>query len=682
MNLFRKYTILEEKTLQEIKRNFSFHYKIDLDKIFDKYVSASQDDTAQGKPSPMKLAFSGIGLSENHLINTEFIKYDERYYNDLLQYEKIINKLRKPHAYDAFKEEFYHTFGLSMNELLANCNSEDESEQINYLRNYYGINLPSTDDFSKTNKELLSLEADFQKKYGLDINKCYVKCFRSFQEQKQIKLNKATNDSEYINYCNGTLFEKCWDIVTSKRIVPRHISRRNLDKAHLLPKQIKFIKTYNKHLIKINFEYKINKRYVPCFSGHRRDWQNNIATISGETDLSKLLQVTMDEHHTSVTKKGIANYVRDQLENLSTNWNDVIKIAVLLDLYWNLKALTDKSTSIKLITFHNDNSDNDDKEDNITPCFDQKEFRVIDTRKYKIAKEIEQTTEMQQQGKLLCPFTPSVKYSSINRTFEVSNSFAEIQLNFLLNPDITDFFTLNFNMISKGAPYKHKTFRDALSIYTKQFSFTKISDYYCLESLMGFNLSMKLYDYLWPMANVFMNPTSDIEKEKKICFDKYVVAIISSLFKIKSPYLRLRVADIIIQSYGHSKYIKKERYLLSMQAIQSFLDTYVKMINEGYQIIYDSMFYYYGKNILSIEERSPFLNELEDLINYKYKAFIQIDPDSILADFAPYDNCKDDFGYIFNELLINQRGKPRYLYGKIMQNILMNNYQLHLKADK
>lgn len=199
---------------------------------------------------------------------------------------------------------------------------------------------------------------------------------------------------------------------------------------------------------------------------------------------------------------------------------------------------------------------------------------------------------------------------------------------------------------------------------------------------MGFNLSMKLYDYLWPITNSLMSKKSNIEVEKKENFDKYMTSIISFLYKIKSPYLRLRVADIIIQSYGHSQYIKSEQYLISMEAIQSFLDIYVKIINEGYQIIYDSMFYYYGKEMLLVDNKSPILDELEDLINHKYKHFIQIDPDSILEDFAPHDDCTDDFGYVFNELLTNKRGEQRDFYSKIMQNILLNNYHIHKKADK
>lgn len=483
-----------------------------------------------------------------------------------------------------------------------------------------------------------TLEKDFYNEFGYDINTSYVKCWSPYQSHKQEKAKiwskandklRTIKDKNHISY-----FEYYWKIISCHDIG----TISTLNTIYRYPELI--------------------------FPGHRMDSLYKSVEVTETSETNKILQLTMDEYLIGISKRGNANYINDQLDFLTSTYNDYMKIAVLLDLYWNFKALLSNTKKVKLDTY---NLEKVECKENA--AFQDNKYFILESRKYKINSEI---NNLKSNSKILYPFTLDVHYDSKQKTMAVPEAFAEIYLNAALNKHFIKFFTNNFNLICKSTSYKHKTFEDANIIYSKQFSYNQIQDYYCLESIMGLNLSMKLYDYIWPLYVEILN--SELHITKEVLFQDYINPIIATLFKIKSPYLRLRIADLVLQPYGYSKYIQKERNLLSLMAIRKIINKYADSINSSYKAIFTAMFYYYGKHLLSTEDNLKGLEDLEELINNEYKPFIRIDAASIEADI-PSSNQNNEFGLIWNELLQDKRGNQRDLYSYIMQGILINNKQ-------
>ena len=660
--MFKSHSSDNKNIVKEIHDNFLSSFNVDLDQIYMQYYKLLDDDKTEAEKNVHHIKVEVFNnLPSNHDFASDIVKWNVAYYSFFIDFENLLYQLNTKNQNDIQQYECSRDFGLDIQEDLLDSVLKDEVDPVSTLENIYGINI-SLDIHDIIIKEIETLEVRFTNRFHYDLRKSYVDCLKQYKEYKVKKLTPTSgidNESQHMelsSYNNFSFFEQCWNVISSINIGE--------------------VSTYNT----------IYKYCNPFISGSRRDVIYPIENSIKGFNQDKIAEITIDQFHLDVVKKGTANLIIEQLEYLTTSWNSNLKIAVLLDLYWGIQEMLAKMTQVKIIRLpsyeeadfnmkvHKRVSENrlykkplTGKSTIFTPAFFENTYTIFDKRD--IAKSINDSINSTNQKNLLYPFAPNIQYSKSHGEAIVPEALSEITLNISLNKEIQEFFKNNFDQLKQGNNDKYKTFEDLVSIYTEKLSYTKIQDYYFLENFTCLNLSMKLYDYLYPVASELLNDSTDIGGKKQSMLYDYLNEIVSALLSIKSPYLRLRVADIVIQSYGASKYLNKSQYITALVAMIKFLNQYIVRINDSYNMVYDAVFYYYAKRLNSDCDYSILLNEFDELINQTYSDYIRIDPDSIHSDVKSKSNP------MWRDLLNEKKGKRRTFYHNIIKSIMLNRLQ-------
>ncbi len=657
--MFKKQSSDSKKSAKEIHDNFLSSYGIDLDQIYMEYYKLVDDDKAEAESKANHIKVEVLNnIPSSNDSASDLVKWNITFYPFFVDYENLLCQLKTKNQNDIQQDECNKIFGLDIQKDILDSILKDEANQVSTLEKIYGIYV-SIDIHDIIIKQIETLETKFANRFHYDLRKSYMDCLKDYEAYKAKKsalfsdITGNLDNPELYSDKNLTYFELCWNIISSN----------NIGK----------VSTYNT----------IFKYCKPCVSGNRRDILDPLLYNFKDFNQEKISEIIIDQFHLDVFKKGTANHINEQLEYLTSAWNNNIKIAVLLDLYWDMQEMLDKIIQVKIIRLpryeeadfnqkaHNRVSENriyksplTGKSVIFTTAFFEDTYTIFD--KWDIAEYINDVISSTNQKNLLYPFVPNIKYSKSNGAATVPEAFSEITLNISLDKEIREFYKNNYNELKQGNNNKYKTFEDLLSIYTEHFSYTKTQDFYFLENFTCLNLSMKLYNYLWPIASELFNDSTDIGAKKQSMLYDYLNEIISALFRIRSPYLRLRVADIVIQSYGASKYQNDTHYITALVAITKFLNLYVDGINDTYSMVYDATFYYYTKKINSDCDYSLLLKELDALINHYYCDYIRIDPDSIYSDIISKSNP------MWKDLLNEKKGNRRIFYHIIIKSIMLN----------
>jgi hypothetical protein len=659
--LFKNHNSDNISTAKEIHDNFLSSFGIDLDLIYNEYSQLLAEEIAETESNDHQLKVEVLNnIPSNHDSTSDIVKWKSTFYLFFVEYEKLLFQLNTKNQNDVQQDECSRTFGIDIQVDLLNNILIDEADPELALLNIYGINV-SMNMHDIIIQKIEDLEMKFKRNFHHDLRKCYIDCFQKYREYKVKKSALATDissDNQHLELFsdNPTYYEHCWNVISSNNIGD--------------------VSIYNTFL---NY-------HSPFISGNRRDLLDPLSYNTNEYNQEKLAVIIMDQFHLDIEKKGIAVHINEQLEYLISSWNNNIKIAVLLDLYWGIQEILCKMNQVKIIRLpkyeeadfnmkvHKRVSENrlfksplTGKSTIFTPAFLEDTYTIFDKRD--IAEYINGSINSANEKNILYPFVPNIKYCKSSGEATVAKALSEITMNISLNKEIHEFYKNNFDQLKQGNNDKYKTFEDLLSIYTEQFSYTKIQDYYLLEDFTSMNLSMKLYDYLCPIAFELLNDNTDIGKRKQCMLYNYLNEIVSALFRIKSPYLRLRVTDIVIQSYGTSKYLNKSQYITALLAMAKILNQYIDRINDTYNMVYDAIFYYYTKRLNNKCDYSLLLDELDLLINQSYTDYIRIDPDSI------YDDVKNKSNPMWRDLLDEKKGNRRTFYHNIIQSIMLNRSQ-------
>lgn len=597
--MFKSLGPFNKNTAKEIHDNFLSLYGVDLDLIYLYFDNEAESENIQKK---LSVKVSNYESNEKEKDSSYSIKWKVGFFSYFERYEVLYKKFN--------------------NEKLKLSKDFDI-----YVENDIIVDL---------NKQFKELEEKFAKSYKCDFKTCFVACQEQYQEYKKKKMAQKNND--YNNIDSKTFyFQQFWNV----------ISQRNIGNIRLVNNIIKYC--------------------YPCPSGNRRDTREEL--LWQDINITNLF-------HNNIDEKGTINHIYEKLDCLVSTWNNHIKIAILLDLYWDIQEASSKMTQIKIKRCTNEEdyrnkvhkavSEKRKKSKPLTgkselfvPAFFENTYTIFDKRN--VEKYIDETIKLVNQKKLLYPFIPNIQYDKSHNEVVVPEALSEITLNILLNKDIQKFYSNDFDQIGQGKNIKYKTFNDLISIYTEQFSSTKIQDYYLLESFTCLNLSMKLYDYLWPFASEILNDRTDIGKQNKL-YD-YLNKIVSSLLMIRSPYLRLRITDIVIQSYKATNNINKTQYIAVFENIAKILNQYIETVNDTYDMVYDAI-YYYAVKLGNDNNYSNILNEMAQLINIYHDYYIRLDPDSICSDVKANN--------IWGDLLKEKRGIRKVFYHNIIKSIMLN----------
>lgn len=660
--LFKSHCLDNKNTVKEIHDKFLSSFGIDLDLIYMEYSNLLAVDKAESENNSNHLKVEVLNNKpSNNDSASDLIKWNVAFYYFFVDFENLLRQLNTKNQNDIQQDECSRIFGLDIQEDLLDGILKDEADPVSTLENIYGINV-SLDIHNIITKQIETLEARFTERFHCDLRKSYVDClkqYEAYKEKKSAPITSINNDSQHFELYidnNLTFFEYCWNVISSRNIGE--------------------VSTYNTILKYCN----------PCISGNRRDLADPLLPNFKECNQENLVEINIDQFHLDVEKKDIAIHINEQLEYLTSAWNDNLKIAVLLDLYWNIQDNLGKMKQVKIIRLskyeeadfnmkvHKGVIDNrlfksplTGKSTIFTPAYFEDTYTIFDKRN--ISKVIYNAINSTNQKQLLYPFVPNIKYCKLNDEAIVPEALSEITLNISLNKEIQEFYKNNFDQLKKGNNDKYKTFEDLLSIYTEQFSYTKIQDYYFLENFTGMNISMKMYDYLYPIASVLLNDTTDNGEKKQSILYYYLNEIVSALFRVNSPYLRLRVTDIVIQAYGSSKYLIKSQYITALVAMTKILNQYIDRINDTYSLVYDAIYYYYAKRLINDCDYSLLIDELDSLINQSYSDYIRINPDCIHSEVKSKSNS------IWKDLLDEKKGSRRTFYHNIIKSIMLNRSQ-------
>jgi len=687
---FMRIDEISKESLSGLQKGFKQKYKYDLNLLsLQYYVALKEQINELSNSSHIKINETKKMLSYSFSYAEDeykdYIDFFQRYETGLLKVKKIneeyrFNYQKQNRNYrDFFNLDIYEDIAVEIENQLNKEECFGENERLNNtyilddLLNVFNIDrkeadLLYEDEIRQYEQDIENIRMDFKKAFHEDLDTIYQGyktnvCGKTEEKQKswaekhslkkQIELTDMLKlvKEEASDYNIRNIYNYYWDMLSFNNI------RTN-------------VSTENTNII-----------------SHRRDsWNNDRKPLEHmySTNASKTVPILYQDpikpellneslvnrivkFNSGIDHIGVVESIENEFKLLNNYTNTNMKLAVLLDLFWNLKMANDKITSLEVEVVGNNSQIEVDYDTNKVTLAD------FDSERDEKQGYIDQYNSIRSNissGNLLYPLEPDLNIIYDNTEMKIkrivtSKSLAEINMHLVFNHNIEEFYKKDVGNV------KRKRFEEAYYVYSNMTSEEGCHSYYRMENLTGFNLSMKLYDYTHKLANAVKG-----DEKKKKTVDYLTRQIIDLLYKVKSPYLRLKLVDMVMGPFAYSETEEISINIMSLIAIKKLLQSYIDDINENYCAAYDAMLYYIGKRIIvSSQDDLKIMQGIQEMINEDYADYLRLSPKEIDEDrnLGVKDYGKNAFGLIWEEIVGKKRCFERLWYEVILETIMEQN---------